>query len=390
MINLSVQLRENCKRLKNWLFQDALPIWERNGIDYESGGFFERLKLDGLGINETQRARVPCRQLYCFIEAGRLGWEPWKPIVLNGYQYFCENFVDSNGAIISEFDPISGVKNSEFDLYNQAFALFLFAHVANAVSELSEDAEQRATTLLLFLKDNFPHPSGGFNESFDGKLPLRSNPHMHLFEAFLAWESFSNKKFWRDETDKIASLCMSRFIEKKTGILREFFDQNWNPMAGDAGRIIEPGHLFEWAWLLVIWGKLRGGESAISVARQLFKLGIQYGYDVEREVLVMQLNDDFTVRNSLSRLWPHTELIKAAILLAKNSNNSEKNLCEEYVIKGIFAIERFFDVHPKGLWRDKLNSNGKFEIEPVPASSFYHIMCALSELFSHYLESDVN
>ena len=152
MVDLSKQLKEDCTRLKQWLFQDALPIWQQNGVDYESGGFFERLSLEGKGLVEKQRARVPCRQLYSFIEAGRLGWTAWKPIVLNGYQYFCENFVAANGAIIAEFDPITKAKNLEFDLYDQAFALFAFAQIAHSVPELCEDAEQRAFKLLQLLQ----------------------------------------------------------------------------------------------------------------------------------------------------------------------------------------------------------------------------------------------
>ena len=388
MDELSVQLSEDCKRLKKWLFQEAFPIWQRNGIDLNGNGFFERLSLDGLGLVETQRARVSCRQIYCFIEAGRLGWETWKPLVLNGYQCFCENFITSNGAIIAEFDPTNRTKNLEFDLYNQAFALFAFAHIASSVPELREDAEQRAEILLHLLKENYSHSLGGFNESTDGKLPLRSNPHMHLFEAFLAWESVSNNGYWSNEIDEIAQLCLTQFIDQETGILREFFDENWLPFPNDLGKIVEPGHLFEWAWLLERWGILRNNKSAISSAKKLFALGIQHGFDIDRQVLVLQLNDDFTVRNPISRLWPHTELIKTATLFAKNSRDDEKIFYKEQIKKGIVALEKFFDLHPKGLWRDKLHSNGRFELEPVPASSFYHIVGALSELFTCNLQPD--
>ena len=384
MENDSIQIEKICERLKSWLFQHALPIWRKNGIEQGTGGFFERLNLDGLGLLESQRARVPSRQIYSFVEAGRLGWDAWKPIVVNGYKYFCENFIDTNGAVISKFNPVNGTKNLEFDLYNQAFALFSFAQIADVVPEFRENAEQHARKLLKFLKDNYAHQIAGFNESIDGKLPLRSNPHMHLFEAFLAWELISEDGHWSQIVDEIANLCLNQFIDQESGVLREFFDSDWRPMQGDLGKVVEPGHLFEWAWLLVRWGNLRGEKSAILVAKKLFEIGIKYGIDMDRQVVVLQINDDFTVRDPVARLWPQTELIKAAILLAKNSNNDEKKLYEDYVIMGIIALEKFFDIQPKGLWRDKLNSNGEFIVEPVPASSFYHIICALSELFSNY------
>ena len=104
----------------------------------------------GLGLIESQRARVPSRQIYSFVEAGRLGWDTWKPIVVNGYKYFCENFIDTNGAVISEFNSVNGTKNLKFDLYNQAFALFSYAQVADVVPELRENVEQNARKLLSF------------------------------------------------------------------------------------------------------------------------------------------------------------------------------------------------------------------------------------------------
>ena len=48
MENDATQIEEHCERLKNWLFQHALPIWEKNGIEQDTGGFFDRLSLDGV------------------------------------------------------------------------------------------------------------------------------------------------------------------------------------------------------------------------------------------------------------------------------------------------------------------------------------------------------
>jgi len=43
-------------------------------------------------------------------------------------------------------------------------------------------------------------------------------------------------------------------------------------------------------------------------------------------------------------------------------------------------MQRFFEVPVPGLWRDKMQADGSFVIEPAPASSFYHIACAIDEL----------
>ena len=44
------------------------------------------------------------------------------------------------------------------------------------------------------------------------------------------------------------------------------FDADWRPLAGLTGRLVEPGHQFEWAWLLERWSRLRGRADATTCA----------------------------------------------------------------------------------------------------------------------------
>jgi mannose/cellobiose epimerase-like protein (N-acyl-D-glucosamine 2-epimerase family) len=62
--------------------------------------------------------------------------------------------------------------------------------------------------------------------------------------------------------DEIAELALSKFIDPKSGGLREYYDGDWNAAPGVDGRIVEPGHQFEWAWLLLRWGQLAGRDDA--------------------------------------------------------------------------------------------------------------------------------
>ena len=105
----------------------------------------------------------------------------------------------------------------------------------------------------------------GFESGVPASLPLQSNPHMHLFEAALAGcEVCSDSSLWKPLSDEIAELALTSSSISKTGALREFFDEHWNPAAGRPGRIVEPGHQFEWAWLLLRWG---GAKNARARAR---------------------------------------------------------------------------------------------------------------------------
>ena len=140
---------------------------------------------------------------------------------------------------------------------------------------------------------------------------------------------------------------------------------------------MEPGHQFEWAWLLTRWGRLRGDPWALEAARRLFAVG-ERGLDPARGVAIDELDDTLRPRSSRARLWPQTERLKAALILAEAGKGEERGR----LIEGAGAALRglWLYLAPTGLWRDKLEPDGVFETEPAPASSLYHIVAAYRQL----------
>jgi mannose-6-phosphate isomerase len=210
------------------------------------------------------------------------------------------------------------------------------------------------------------HAAGGFRE--DSVHPFQSNAHMHLFEAALAWIEADGGRQWLDLADELAGLALTRFTDAEQGFLREFFDEAWRPASGAGGRRVEPGHQFEWAWLLHRWGAM-GHPEAAQAARRLFAAGLR-GLDAARGVAVDALSEDFSVLEATARLWPQTEFLKAALALGD----------EAQILTPARALARYLETPVRGLWRDKLSGGGLFADEPAPASSFYHLVVAIDEL----------
>ncbi|WP_408014152.1 AGE family epimerase/isomerase [Roseibium marinum] len=328
-----------------------------------------------------RRARVVPRQIYSFLEGAKLGWAgPAGELAIKLSDWHGKAFLTDAGYFAGAVDMENRITDPSFDLYNQAFALLGFAQIAAAPPERRASAAAQALNLLNFLFENYRHSEAGFREAQPDKAPLCSNPHMHLFEACLAWEVISDDPVWRDLSDEIAELALTRFIDPVNGGLREFFDLDWTPMPGDKGRVMEPGHQFEWAWLLAGWGQSRNDAGALIAARRLYDIGWTYGIDESRGVAFMALNDDFTVRDPVARLWGQTEWIKAAVALARISTGAEREAYLADIPDAVHALQIYFKGVPDGLWHDKLTSEGQFLDEPAPASSLYHIVCAISEL----------
>lgn len=369
-------------RLNDWLVTEAFPRWHEHGFDPRTGRFFESIDIDSGEATDTPiRVRVPARQIYCFAEAGRLGWSgPWQSVVERGLDWYLNHCRHPETGFTSLVDIEGSQIDTGFDIYNQAFALFAFAFAAQANPELRTRLYTEAETLLAMMRASHAHPTVGFLEADPKQIPLRSNPHMHLFEAAIAYDEFGAGEAWTALADELAELAMTKFIDPVSGGLREYFDLDWQPMPGDLGRIMEPGHQFEWCWLLIRWGMKRDHFEALSKARRLYQIGRTHGIDPDRQVVIMAMNDDFTVRDPLARLWGQTEWLKAAIALARLSVGTERASYLADILSAIDALEKYLTDIPSGLWRDKFTEMHTFSQEPAPASTFYHIVRAIDEL----------
>ena len=366
--------------LLDWLATDALPLWWRQGADHEVGGFHESLGEDGKPAGQNRRARVIGRQIYVYATAAEAGLPgPWREAAAHGLSFMTARFLRPDGLIRASLTPAGDPLDDSVILYDQAFCLFALAAAAGIGLEV-EARVRAAERLHDRLLADWRNPAGGFVER--DAHPYQANAHMHLFEASLAWEAVlagdPRARRWTDQADAIGTLALARFIDPATGALREFFDDQWHPAAGADGQLVEPGHLFEWAWLLMRWARLRGREDAALAARRMHRLGVAHGIDPVRGVAIDAISTDLTVVSDRARLWPQTERIKASAILGQYAQTeAEREACADEVAAAVKGLWLYLQTPVRGSWRDKLKADGTFVEEPAPASSLYHIACAI-------------
>jgi mannose/cellobiose epimerase-like protein (N-acyl-D-glucosamine 2-epimerase family)/glycosyltransferase involved in cell wall biosynthesis len=364
--------------LTRWLFDAALPLWWELGADRVRGGFHEAISLDGRPLRRPHRARVIARQAFSYCEAGRLGWRgPWREAQRHALEYFRKHFVTADATVVSVVGLDGGVSDPRFDLYNQAFALLAYASGHRTFGQAAGWREQ-AVALRTTLEQSYAHPLGGFVEDRAGSVPQRSNPHMHLLEAALAWIAVDDDPAWRCMADAIATLCLEKFIDPASGALGEFFAADWTPAPGVEGRICEPGHHYEWAFLLDRWARLTGRTEPGAAAR-LIAFADSRGLDPRRGVAVNAVLADGGVHDPVARLWAQAERIRAYLA---------QRCSDEDVAAAIKGLRRFLATPTQGVWFDQLGADDAFIPEPARATSLYHIVGAVAEL-SRVLPPDV-
>ncbi len=347
-----------------WLRTAALPLWWSLGADHLHGGFVEALSLEAEPRPAPRRGRVQGRMIFAYAQAGAMGWAgPWRQGARHGLDFMVSRFLRPDGLIRSLVGLDGGVLDDTPYVYDQAFALLGLASLYDL-----DRQDSRLLTLAEGLRNGLEalrHAQGGFREA--GDQPFQANAHMHLLEATLAWED-AGQTSWASLSDEIASLALNAFIDHR-GVLSEFFDADWNRAPGEDGRLVEPGHQFEWAWLLDRWGRRRGRADGQIAARALYETG-RRGVDAIRGCAMNALWDDFSVRDPGARLWPQTEHLKAALILGDPAEALEAANC----------LRTYLETPALGVWRDKLRADGSFVDEPAPATSLYHILGACRQL----------
>jgi len=199
---------------------------------------------------------------------------------------------------------------------------------------------------------------------------------MHLLEAALAWLAIEPNLVWRGMADEIVALCLERFIDRDTSALRESFALDWTPVSGIPGQVLEPGHHYEWAFLLDRWAKLTGRDRPADVPR-LIAFADAKGLDRKRRVAINGIKLDGSAYDSIARLWPQMERMRAYLIDRRDGD-------EARIAEAIESLSRFLEAPLSGLWYENLAADGRFVVEAAPATSLYHIVGAIAELWASF------
>nr|WP_244977222.1 AGE family epimerase/isomerase [Deinococcus humi] len=341
--------------------------------------FVEALSFDGQPLrNLPRRARVQARQLYALglaHERGEFVGSAQNHAAL--MECIMKSVTCSYGAPGGGFYTLVSaegqVLNSERVLYDQAFYLMALAWLYRVTCKASyRDAAERLWIFIETLRD--PN-SGGFQISDALKPgPRQQNPHMHLFEACLLCAELLGKVPWMARADELYTLLQIRFLDTATGpqpFLREFFTADWqpDPVSGDH---LDPGHHYEWTWLLSRYRVLSG--AAVPELPLLYTTARTWGTDRTGLAYDEILPQGRELR-STKRLWVQCEVLKGHLAYWRWNGDLEALERAQHVLQSILTHY----LTPQGTWFDQLSRDCKNISKNSPSSTLYHLYVALNE-----------
>jgi mannose/cellobiose epimerase-like protein (N-acyl-D-glucosamine 2-epimerase family) len=359
-----------------WLEDSVWPLWLEHGVDWKRRAFHEHLDLASLQCRAMfRRLRVAARQTYVFSKAASCGVPRAREAVMVGLDFLQGPARLAEGGLAWRFDLDNRPIDPTRDLYDHAFVLLAFAAAAPIIG--AESLRGPATDLVDYIFRNFSHSAGGYEESIPPAMPRRQNPHMHLFEALLAaHDAFGDEVFFA-RAQGLADIFLNRFFQAREAALPEYFDAALSPQL-DAGRfLVEPGHHYEWVWLLdwfaqatVALGKSPWPELGFA-SDALLGFADKFAVSPVSGLVVNGLWSDGVVHDAGHRLWPQTERLKAE---ARRKVAAANGLARAFVALG----KHLEGVRP-GLWNERIDASGQPGGDPAPATSLYHLTAALTD-----------
>jgi len=361
------------------MFDAALPLWGSSGVDAEHGGFLEELSLTGrptaVGF---KRLRAQCRQVYVFSHASMLGWKQGEALAAMGYEYLVTKaWMGPDKGWAKTLSRQGDVLDPTPDLYDIAFALFACAWRLRASHD--PDALRRMHETLDFVEAHLrPAPGVAASEGYWHQLPPDSprlqNPHMHLCEACLAaFEATQDQRFL-DQARAMVNLFRAHLFDGAT--LGEYFTADWRRLGGERGRILEPGHQFEWAWILAQYAK-HTGDDASNEAGALVQFSERHGVDLATQFTFNTMRDDGAPLDRGSRTWPNTERIKGWLGVFELLGHDPTAQIEGSTR---LLLDRYLAVTPRGSWMDAFDAEQRPSASAAPTSTLYHVFLAFAEV----------
>ena len=373
--------RRGAQEFVTYTFMDMARFCATRGWDAARSRSVERLQTDlvpaPLGY---RRGMVAGRQLFFFSHAYRLTRDPiFEDRARRLFADLVSHFWDkTNGGWYFSLNDDNTPHDATKDLYGHAFIMFGLAHYL-AIFADNDALDWLCKTNELVLH-RFSLPGGWFAPATTRDWAilgrnLEQNPHMHLLEAYLSSYNATQDDTFLKCSTQIMSIYTELLRTPDGSKVLEHLDENGQP-ADEEGNLIQPGHLYEWYWLVNEYADIAGLPTFRATCAPIIAWADRRGLDPGAGGIYDMVDTGGNVVSNRKRIWPVTECIKALTTLARRGAREQSYRALAQWIT--FIGEKYCTVH--GAWHEYLNQSLEPDCDYMPMSTPYHVAMAALEV----------
>lgn len=373
----------------------TMAFYHPRCIDRKNGGFYQYFRDDGSIYDHDSRHLVSSTRFVFNYGMAAVFFDnnEYRDLVRHGLAFLREQHrQESTGGYAWTLQA-----NTPEDCTNHCYGLafVILAYATALKSGVSEAKEWLEETFELMENHFWSAEDGLYRDEISADWqevsPYRGqNANMHSCEAMIAAFEATGDNRYLDRAFTLAENICVRQAGKADGLIWEHYDVNWNPdweYNLDNPRHLfrpwgfQPGHLTEWAKLLLILRRHRDKDWLLTRAWELFDVALETAWDAEHGGIVYGFAPDRTVCDGDKYFWVQAESFAAAALLADATG--EEKYWDWYRRIWEYSWQYMVD-HQYGAWYRILDrQNNKYDDLKSPAGKTdYHTMGACYEVLN--------
>ena len=349
-------------RFQQHFAERIVPLWQSPGWNADMALPYEALDTRHRPLPvQRYRAMACARQLYLFSSRIEQPGAGERAAAL--FRSLQRHFHDAeHGGWFYSIDAQGKPLDRRKDLYTHAFIVFACAHYWDKSRDSL--AESTLNAALSVVSERFANGDGLYEASLGedwsdlASGPLQ-NPLMHLAEAFLATLAVREDAAVQRALLALVEGMQAQFIDPQHGVMLE-------KPRGSVDNWFEPGHQFEWFYLLDTSPLLKGSALHGSLERA-FAFAEERG--VKDGAVLAMLDPQGQVLDGTQRIWAQAEYLRA---LALRADGGEKLGTQLQALRQRFLHE--------GGWFECRDGEGKVTREDMPSTTPYHLATCLEGL----------
>lgn len=371
----------------------TLAFYDERAVD-PRGGFYHCYEDDGRIYDKDLRHLVSsCRFVFNFALAYRERKEPHHlQKARHGLAYLENVHRQPNGSYAWQLRGTEIIEDQVM-AYGHAFVMIAASYALEAgITE----ARSTLDHIWSFMETHFWDPiHGAYADELDADLsilnPYRGqNANMHSCEGCIAAYRATEDEKFLNRAEALARKFALELPKQTDGMIWEHFDRSWkadfdyhkdkpNDLFKPWG--IQPGHLVEWARLLLTLDTIRSQEWYQSRATELYAAAMKHGRDEEFGGLIYGFAPDGTPCSREKYYWVHSETAATAWRLYRLTG--EQKYRDDYHYCWEYAWDHLID-HEHGAWFRVLSPDGKKldNLKSPPGKTDYHTIGVCWDILS--------
>lgn len=396
------KISEYVKYYESHILEDIMPFWDERCIDKEYGGYLTCFDRKGNLTDDKKYVWFQGRQLYVYsllyneVEAR----EDWLEKAKHGYDFLIRHAYAGNGRWNYVLDRAGNVQEGTISIFSDFHVIHGLAEYLKAINMKDETGMKILEESYTVLERNMFDPE--FKEIYENTWsPVFIWHDMYLTclaTAEACLPVLGEKKVGR-LFDECVEKITSWFANDQYQVIFEAVTRQKDVDVTSAkGRFINPGHMHESAWFVILAGDMRNDFSIVERGMELAMWANRVGEDKKYGGIISYADalgdipkpiDWFAETNSLWNekvWWPNSEALCCyAMAYAKSRDDKFLKMFE----RQHQFCKQFYDAS-YGEWFERLEQNGhvKNDAKGTPWKCAFHLVRALVFIRKVFLEME--